>query len=448
MHRYSSVILICVLLLTIPGCSRHRSVNVQVAPNKASAPDSTGTPTALSNFIQATLKISQENTAAAEDSLKQLLKRRPYLAELSARAAANGNDIDSRRQLADVYMEEGLLPYAFQMYQEIQSIKPGDSLAEVGVARVWDGWGDFNLAYQHAERAVLLDPKSAEALEALGRVHLHRNEIDQALSAFLSAVEIKPKSATLLSNTGYVFLKRGDLIQARAYLERAVAADGSLVEAHNNLGIVLARMGEPDHALSEFLAVNEPAAAFNNLGVVYMEQKRWSEARDVFKRAVLLDPTYKKAQSNMVEAEAHVPRPTIINLPAFKDSSIALAPKNGGPAKQTASSAEAKASVTKRESRISTAYRDALDRFRQRNYQQAIDIFEWLLDQYPTDTLASNCQYWLGESYFGLQDYKNAYTAFKRVTEYSGSAKRVDALTMMRRAQSRQRLGDRTKGVS
>jgi tetratricopeptide (TPR) repeat protein len=446
MRRYSSLMLICILLLTVPGCMRHRSV--QVAPTNTSAQESTGSPTALSNFIQATLKISQENTVAAEDQLKQLLKRRPYLGELSARAAANGNDIDSRRQLADAYMEEGLLPFAFQMYQEIQAIKPDDALAEVGVSRVWDRWADFGLAYQHAERAVLLDPHSAEALESLGRVHLHRNEIDQALSAFLSAVEIKPKNATLLSNTGYVFLKRGDLIQARTYLERAVAADASLVEAHNNLGIVLARMGEPDYALSEFLAVNEPAAAFNNLGVVYMEQKRWNEAKDVFKRAVLLDPTYKKAQSNLVEAEAHVPRPTVINLPAFKDSSVALAPKNVVSGKQTVTRAEAKASVTKRESRIATAYRDALDRFRQKHYQEAIDIFDWLLEQYPTDTLASNCQYWIGESYFGLQDYKKAYTAFKRVTEYTGSAKRVDALTMMRRSAYKQRIEDRTKGVS
>jgi TolA-binding protein len=194
--------------------------------------------------------------------------------------------------------------------------------------------------------------------------------------------------------------------------------------------------------------VNEPAAAFNNLGVVYMEQKRWNEAKDVFKRAVLLDPTYKKAQSNLVEAEAHVPRPTVINLPAFKDSSVALAPKNVVSGKQTVTRAEAKASVTKRESRIATAYRDALDRFRQKHYQEAIDIFDWLLEQYPTDTLASNCQYWIGESYFGLQDYKKAYTAFKRVTEYTGSAKRVDALTMMRRSAYKQRIEDRTKGVS
>src|SRR6266404_1997346 len=449
MRRYSSLILISVLVVSFPGCMRQRSV--RVAPANGSAKDSTssGSPTALSNFIQATLKISRENTAAAEEALNQLHKRRPYLAELSSRIAANGTDIDSRRLLAEAYMDEGLLPYAFQMYQEIQSIKPEDSFAEVGVARLWDRWGDYGLAYQHAERAVVLDPKSAEALEALGRVHLHRNQIDQALSAFLSAVEIKPQSASLLSNTGYLFLKRGDLQQARVYLERAVAADDSLVEGRNNLGIVLARLGEPNHALEQFMSVNDPAAAFNNLGVVYLDQRRWADAREAFRRALVLDPEHKKAQTNLAEAEAHMPRPTMINLPPFKEKNeVAAAPKKSDSRKPVAARAETSGSVTKRGSRISMAYKDALDRCRGRRYNEAIDILQWLLQQYPDDTLASNCEYWIGESYFGLTDYKKAYAAFKRVTLYNGSTKRNDAVTMMRRAAVKQRQGGRTKGIA
>ena len=445
MRRYSSLILVLVLVLSFPGCMRHRSVRVAPANGSAKDSSSSGSPTALSNFIQATLKISQENTAAAEDALKQLHKRRPFLAELSSRIAANGTDIDSRRLLAEAYMDEALLPYAFQMYQEIQSIKPDDSLAELGVARLWDRWGDYGLAYQHAERAVVLEPRSAEALEALGRVLLHRNQIDQALSAFLSAVEIKPQSASLLSNTGYVFLKRGDLPQARLYLERAVAANDSLVEARNNLGIVLARMGEPNHALAEFMAVNDPAAAFNNLGVVYLDQKRWSEAREAFRRALVLDPEHKKAQTNLAEAEAHMPRPTIINLPPFKEKNeVAAAPKKTDSRKPVAARAEPSRSVTGRDSRISIAYKDALDRFRQRHYKEAIDIFQWLLQQYPSDTLASNCEYWIGESYFGLADYKRSYAAFKRVMLYGSSTKKNDALVMMKRASLKQRQNGRT----
>ncbi|MEK6321621.1 MAG: tetratricopeptide repeat protein [Acidobacteriota bacterium] len=449
MRRYSSVILIFVFVLSFPACMHRRSVTVAPANRSAKESSSSGSPTALSNFIQATLKISQENTAASEEALNQLHKRKPSLAELSSRIAANGTDIASRRLLAEAYMDEGLLPYAFQMYQEIQSIKPNDALAELGVARVWDRWGDFGLAYQHAQRAVVLEPRSAEALEALGRIHLHQNQLDQALSAFLSAVEIKPQNAALLSNAGYVFLKRGDLLQARLYLERAVAVDDSVVEARNNLGIVLARMGERDHALREFMAVNDPAAAFNNLGVVYIDQKRWSEARDAFRRALVLDPAHSKAKTNLAEAEAHMPLPTIINLPPLKErGEVAATPKKPQTVKTDVGRARAPAVARKKDSRISVAYSDALVRFRARHYNEAIDILQWLLLQYPGDTLASNCEYWIGESYFGLADYKLAYAAFKRVTLYSGSVKRNDAALMMRRAAVKQRHGVRTKGVA
>jgi tetratricopeptide (TPR) repeat protein len=414
-----------------------------------SAKDSgnTSSPNALSNFIQATLKISRENTAVAEEALKQLHKRRPDLAELASRAAANGKDIDSRRLLAEAYMGEELLPYAFQMYQEIQSFKPDDSLAELGVARVWDRWGEYGLASQHAERAVVLEPRSAEALETLGRVHLHRNQMDQALSAFLSALEIKPQNAALMTNVGYVFLQRGDLTQARRYLERSIAVDDSIDESHNNLGIVLARMGERERALREFMAVNDPGAAFNNLGVVYLSQKRWGEARDAFRRALTLDPEQAKAKTNLAEAEAHMPLPAVINLAPLKDTSE-VAKRQMGPRTTKPERAQALGPSVNKNSRISVAYQDALARFRVRRYNEAIDILRWLLLQYPDDILASNCEYWIGESYFGLADYKQAYAAFKRVTFYGSSTKKNDAVLMMRRAAIRQRQGVRTKGTA
>jgi TolA-binding protein len=86
-----------------------------------------------------------------------------------------------------------------------------------------------------------------------------------------------------------------------------------------------------------------------------------------------------------------------------------------------------------------------LERVRGKRYREAIDIFQWLLLQNPSDTLAGNCEYWVGESYFGLADYQRAYGAFKRVTLYSGSAKKNEAIVMMKRA-SMKHLARATKG--
>jgi Flp pilus assembly protein TadD len=305
------------------------------------------------------------------------------------------------------------------------------------MARVWDKWGDYGLAKQHAENAVFLDPRSVRALELLGSVLLHRNELDQAQSAFLSAIQIRPQDSSLLNNAGYVFLKRGDLLQARLYLEQAIAIDDSLMEAHNNLGITLARMGDRERALREFMTVNDPAGAFNNLGVVYMGQKNWVEARDAFRRAVALDPKHEKARTNLAEAEDHLPPPAVINLPAMKDTTAAtpISPKNRD---LDVARARATGSVTKKDSRLAVAYRDALERVRGKRYKEAIDIFQWVLLQNPSDMIAGNCEYWVGESYFGLADYRRAYSAFKRVTLYSGSAKKNEAIVMMKRASMKQ----------
>jgi tetratricopeptide (TPR) repeat protein len=453
MRHRTSLILVLVMAMTLPGCAHRRRatgslypVTDVVAGSPNDEPATTYNPSSaaeLSDYVRSVLKISQANTVAAEEALKQLHQRRPDLAVLSTRASASAADVEARRLLAEAYLEEGLLPYAFQMYQEIQSIKPNDSRAEIGVARVWDKWGDYGLARQHAERAVLLDPGSAQALEVLGRVCLHRSELDQALSAFLSAIKIKPQDSSLLNNAGYIFLKRGDLLQARLYLEQAVAFDDALIEAHNNLGITLARMGDRERAIREFMAVNDPAGAFNNLGVVYMGQKNWIEARDAFRRAVALDPKHEKAQTNLAEAEDHLPPPAVVNLPASKDATAASPIRAKSPNLDLVR-ARATVSVTKKDSRLTVAYRDALERVRGRRYKEAIDVFQWLLLQNPSDSLASNCEYWVGESYFGLADYRRAYSAFKRVTLYSGSTKRNEAMLMMKRAALKQRQSGRT----
>lgn len=457
MRRNSSLLLVFVLVISLFGCMHSRSRMpmaaksyrvtglVPIEPEAAPAGTVsavTATPGSLSDYVRAVLKISQENTTAAEQALKQLHERRPELAELARRARASAADLESRRSLAEAYMEAGLLPFAFQMYQEIQTARPTDAGAEIGIASIWDRWGDYGLASQHAEQAVLLEPTSAKALEALGRIRLHRNELDQALSAFLSALRSEPMNATLLTNAGYVLLKRGDSLQARLYLEEAVKLDNSSVEAHNNLGIALARLGDTDRALREFMAVSDAPTAFNNLGAVLLDQKKWAEARGAFRRALAIDPSYDKAKSNLAEAENHMPRPAVIDLPPTRNGgAIAVESPRNTVNKPVARQVER--TVTTRDSRLQAAYADARARFRANRLREAIGIFEWLVAQEPSDEIASNCQYLIGEGYFRLGDFNHARIAFRRVIQYGNSPRRSDALVMLRRATEKQRLSKR-----
>ncbi len=90
---------------------------------------------------------------------------------------------------------------------------------------------------------------------------------------------------------------------------------------------------------------------------------------------------------------------------------------------------------------FATSYEQALQHFYSREYDAAIYLFSMLLETSGNHKLASNCQYWLGECYFGQGDFANAVDAFQRVLPYERSYKKDDALLMLGRSYIK--MGDR-----
>jgi len=82
---------------------------------------------------------------------------------------------------------------------------------------------------------------------------------------------------------------------------------------------------------------------------------------------------------------------------------------------------------------ISASYNEALQTFYTRDYDRAIQQFNLLLETNPMHKLASNCQYWIGESHFGKGDYVTASQAFEQVLTYEKSHKKDDSLIMLGR---------------
>ena len=68
-------------------------------------------------------------------------------------------------------------------------------------------------------------------------------------------------------------------------------------------------------------------------------------------------------------------------------------------------------------------YNDALDLFHARRYREAIDQYEALLSTSTTNSLSDNAQYWIGECYYALGDYRAAILAFEKVFTFKNSNK-------------------------
>lgn len=104
----------------------------------------------------------------------------------------------------------------------------------------------------------------------------------------------------------------------------------------------------------------------------------------------------------------------------------------------TKPSSTAPASASNAETR---AYEAAQNQRRIGNYQAAIVAFQNFVKQYPKSTLASSAQYWIGDSYFNLRDFRLAINSQRLlVVSYPDSPKVPDALLNI--ASSQLEMGD------
>ena len=66
------------------------------------------------------------------------------------------------------------------------------------------------------------------------------------------------------------------------------------------------------------------------------------------------------------------------------------------------------------------------------SYDKAITSFRELVTNYPTGELASNAQFWIGESYYTKGDLENAVTAYRKVlADWPASRKVPDAMVKL-----------------
>lgn len=88
-------------------------------------------------------------------------------------------------------------------------------------------------------------------------------------------------------------------------------------------------------------------------------------------------------------------------------------------------------------------YTRAVNLFMDRRYREASNIFTNLLNSGVDHPLLPNCQYWIGESLYGLGEYRQAIDEFQKVFDYASQLKHDDAQIMI--ANSYFMLGQRDR---
>jgi TolB protein len=145
-------------------------------------------------------------------------------------------DVDEMMAQAETNARRSRFEEAIAIYQDAALQAPDDARPEVGWAwtLIWDD--EAEEALPHAQRAVDLDPNSADAAAILARTHIELGDEDKALAEAQRAVELDGGNATAHAVLAEAYAINGQPEGAVDEADLALVQDINLAEAHRIRG--------------------------------------------------------------------------------------------------------------------------------------------------------------------------------------------------------------------
>ena len=152
------------------------------------------------------------------------------------------------------------------------------------------------------QRALQVDPKSAELLSNLGVVQSDMGQIEKARASYEKAIALRPNSPVALNNLGNALFKLNLPERAIRTFDRALSFKPDYIDAVYNRGNALLITRRFDEALQAFERVIRAnplnALAYNGIGLTYLELKRFDEAMAGFDHVLRVKPDLPQALAN------------------------------------------------------------------------------------------------------------------------------------------------------
>ncbi|MEK6592349.1 MAG: tol-pal system protein YbgF [Pseudomonadota bacterium] len=224
---------------------------------------------------------------------------------------------------------------------------------------------------------------------------------------------------------GYAQLFGGDDTARKQIAEQQKRIDG-LRQQHEEL---VARMARIEESLK-----NQPVLDLATQFELFRQEVK-SLRGQIEVLGNNIDGTAKRQRDMYVDLDTRLRR---LEQPAASAPPSSPVPAAPAPAASSAAPAQGAPAAPGDEGR---AYEAAQNQRRIGNYQGTIAAFQAFLAQYPKSTLAPRAQYWIGDSYFNLRDFKNAIASQQTLIKtYPESSSVPDALLNI--ASSQMEMGD------
>jgi len=153
------------------------------------------------------------------------------------------------------------------------------------------------------QKAVQIQPTSADAHNNLGVAFKDLGENQKAMSCFQKAIQINPNHVEAYNNLGIIFKELGEYKKAIGCYEKVIKINPHYAHAPSNLGVVFKELGEHQKAIScyEKAIQIDPnhVDAHNNLGIMLQELGEHQKAKSCYEKTIQIDPNYSDGYWNL-----------------------------------------------------------------------------------------------------------------------------------------------------
>jgi tetratricopeptide (TPR) repeat protein len=232
------------------------------------------------------MEVAQRNLEIAYSNTGYYDTRIP---ELKDRLRLRPDDREARWELGRTFSLLGQHAEAVEQFRALLEHRPGDVGGLLQLALAEKQAGNMESAQTLLERALALDPDSAQLHVTLGELLYHRGSSSEALRLLERAVAVNPDNHDALYLLGLVLGDSGRQEEASVATRRAIQLNPALSRTHANLALEPQRIQPPapDPVPKRELEVSgEGQLARYNLGLAFRSKGQYAEALREYQTAL------------------------------------------------------------------------------------------------------------------------------------------------------------------
>jgi serine/threonine protein kinase/tetratricopeptide (TPR) repeat protein len=172
--------------------------------------------------------------------------------------------------------------------------------------------GRYEQAIHALSRAATLDPRNAGAWRILADIYEAAGRDQDAIETYRKAVAAEPGGYLPYFSFGNFYFKRHQFKQAEEMWRKVTMLAPGLASGHMNLGLALKQQGryqESEQSLLKAMELRPSATLLLNIGALYYEQERFTEALHFFQESAKQGPAQAILYRDLGDAYRHLSHP-------------------------------------------------------------------------------------------------------------------------------------------